>query len=344
MKCYIAVDFNPKVSGQKTSYRPLLEGLKEVTKEEWEFCGPGIKDRALHSFERYVKYFTFAWSLFYKRKSIGKLVSLQQFYGLLFAFFCSVFHVKKTTIVVIISFIYKTKKGILGRAYEKMVKKIVNSDYIDKIYVHSKNEVGYYAKIFSLPRKNLFEYLPLGIVDIGIDIETERGKYVLAVGNSNRDFSFIENSLLGQNYEVRIFSDEYPKHINGNVICNKSIPGREYTDILAKCLCMIVALKDENISSGQLVMLQTYAMGKPLIVTRTSGCAEYVIRSVAIAIPKNKYALIDAIKQLQEDEVMYQDICRQARKMFLDTFTLTKMGRQIGKFFSANINDAFEKN
>lgn len=334
MKNYLVVDFDPKKSGQTASFRPLLDSLKDNSGQEWEYSGPGIKNRALHSAERYIMYFFHAWRLFRNRKNISGIVSLQQFYGIVFAGYCMLFRVKKTTRNAIVSFIYKPKNGLIGKLYGALVRRIILSDYVDKLYVHTKNEVEHYVRQLDCSCVGYkFQYLPLGIVDIGKKEKQGNKGYVLSVGNSNRDFKFVEDALVNLDFDVRIYSDEYPSHINNNVICCKSVPGSEYVELLSNCFCMVIALDDENISSGQLVILQTYAMGKPLIITQTKGCAEYVISPPAITISKSKEELVDAINQLRRDSNYYEELCKQSRSIFNTRFSFVNMGKNIGHYF-----------
>ena len=62
--------------------------------------------------KRYLKYFAVAFKYFLSRKKYGAIVGWQQFYTLIFVFYCSLFRVKKRNTVVVLSFIYKDKTYI----------------------------------------------------------------------------------------------------------------------------------------------------------------------------------------------------------------------------------------
>ena len=66
---------------------------------------------------RYIKYFIFPIQLFLNRKKVKMVIAWQQFYGLIYAFYCRIFKVKKTNYLYINVFIYKEKKGIVGKIY-----------------------------------------------------------------------------------------------------------------------------------------------------------------------------------------------------------------------------------
>lgn len=59
---------------------------------------------------RYLKYFIFSFKIFLSRNRYQKIIAWQQFYGLLIAFYCRLFKVKKYPDIYIMTFIYKPKK------------------------------------------------------------------------------------------------------------------------------------------------------------------------------------------------------------------------------------------
>ena len=61
---------------------------------------------------RYLRYFFFSFRMFTKRNRYEKVIAWQQFYGLLIAFYCRFFHVKKCPDIYIMTFIFKPKKNI----------------------------------------------------------------------------------------------------------------------------------------------------------------------------------------------------------------------------------------
>lgn len=69
---------------------------------------------------------------------------------------------------------------------------------------------------------------------------------------------------------------------------------------LGNCYAVILPLDDENISSGQLVILQAIMLGKPAIVTRNRTVTDYIIDGYnGYVIEKNEESLIKMIKKLK---------------------------------------------
>ena len=52
--------------------------------------------------------------------------------------------------------------------------------------------------------------------------------------------------------------------------------GDDMLKIMARSHCVVIPLKDTGISSGQRVILQAMALGKPIICTDADGIRDYV--------------------------------------------------------------------
>ena len=143
----------------------FAQGIREKTGEKWEILcweNAGLKKNNLFNIKRIGKYFLYALKVFLKRSEYDKIISWQQFYGIIFAFYSRLFHVKKKNDLTIMTFIYKPKQGLKGKIYASFMRYVLRSGYIDRIIVFSNSEVAYYKKLFKI-EKELFVFLPLGI-------------------------------------------------------------------------------------------------------------------------------------------------------------------------------------
>ena len=91
----------------------FIKGLEEVTCQCWKVH----ENNKIYGIKRYIKFFTVALgTVFSSSHYEGKMVLCwQQFYGIAIAFFSRLFHVKKRYKLIIMTFIYKPKKGIIGK-------------------------------------------------------------------------------------------------------------------------------------------------------------------------------------------------------------------------------------
>lgn len=328
-KNYLLLDGPPKPDWIFKEYLEKTTGWKwEVKHAKSGFSDPKWK--------RLMKFFIFPLQFFFKRKEISSMISYQQFYGLIYAWYCSLFRVKKNHKLIITTFIYRPKTGVVGKVYHNFMKKIVNSPYIDKIICFSKAEPSYYEKIFNT-KTDLFAYVPLAVGDISArftHIKTSEEKYILSVGKSNRDYDFLVSVLGTERYPVKIICDSYKnEYLPAHIELYDNVYGDAYYEKLAECFCVVVPLADVHVSAGQLVFLQSMMFGKPVIVTKTDTVTDYILDGInGIIVEKEKECFRQAIERLYTDETMYDHLSEQTRKIFEKEFSLEKMAEKIGSF------------
>lgn len=343
-KNVVLVDFIPEDTFNFHQYLSRFTKL-DFTTIGWKNSGlrTGIHDEIA----RYIGYFTHAFSTFLKRKDYDFIVAWQQFYGLLFAFYCQIFHVEKINYLIIMTFIYKKKAGWLGIVYEYLMKKIVSSIYIDRLVVFSNIEIDYYAKLFGVPKQK-FCYIPLGIeerrplkkVDKSLDLP-DSPKFFLSVGRSNRDYKFLIDSLQNEKIGLVILCDYLKKDVDDKYIkVYTDKDGDDYLALLEECYGVILSLKDPYISSGQLVLLQAMQYGKPVIVTETETVIDYVEDGkTAFVISKTKGALLSAITRLLNDAELYYSMSTACRRRFDEMYSIEALAKQISELIKEGIQN-----
>ncbi|GHT27347.1 hypothetical protein FACS189432_03690 [Bacteroidia bacterium] len=282
-------------------------GLEAESGETWEiksYVSNEGRTNKIANLIRYGKYFYYSFLIFLNRNKHEKILCWQQFYGLLLVLYCRIFHVKKTFQLVIMTFIYKKKSGIIGHIYDSFMRYIITSKYIDRLIVFSKQEVAYYAERFAL-NKSKFVYFPLGIDKITGLTDNQallEEQYILSVGRSNRDYDFLLEALKGSPYAVKILSNTLHKPSLEKIeIYNNAFNG-DYFNYLYNCFCVVIPLINPKISSGQLTILQAMQLGKPVIVTESEGISDYIIHGYnGLIIKKEKQALLVTLQRLYTD-------------------------------------------
>ena len=227
------------------------------------------------------------------------------------------------------TFIYKEKK-IFRRLYYKFIKYAIDNKYVDYIICFSKNECAYYSKIFNIDSEK-FVFENLGIDKIKINTEYYDKNYIIAPGRSNRDYEFLIESLKNEKYDVKIICDILSKRKDGNIQIYTDVIGDKYYSMLKNANCVIVPLRDDKISSGQLVILQAMQLKVPIIATEAFGVKDYIKDGYnGLIIHKDKNELLKAIEKLQ-DKQFRQKIVDNAYKDYLEKYTLDVLGKNIGK-------------
>ncbi len=274
---------------------------------------------------RYYRYFIFPLKLVLKHPADWDcIVGWQQFHGLNYALWSSLLHRPKKERLIVMTFIYNPKHGLVGKIYHRYVKFCLSSGYVDRVVCFSSQECRTYAKQFGLP-ESLFTSLELGIdATEGADIVPHKGTYVFSTGRSNRDYDFLVESL-GDSYNLRIACPEYTPAVQGGSHTLEVLDncfGDAMLREMADSLCVVIPLRDTAVSSGQLVVLQAMRMGKPVIVTENDTMPTYIDHgTTGFIVHKDKRQLLDTIRLLDSDKELYERISRNQRAAFTARFT-----------------------
>lgn len=316
------------------------EGLEETSKIKFEThvmnANKG-RTKKIDNIIRYIKYYIFPLKLFFNRKKVKRVVAWQQFYGLIYAFYCRLFKVKKCNYLYINVFIYREKKGLIGKIYYKFMKYIVTSDYIDKMSTTSKSECELYSKIFGV-NVNKFVFTPFGVNSIEEKVRDikcdENEKFILALGRSNRDWNFLIDTLKNSEYKLKIICDELKvkeKYKNIEIINN--VCGQKSYEYIKKAFCVIIPIKNPEISAGQTVLLNSMQLKKPIIVTESRGLTDdYIVNGkTGFIIKKDKNELINVLKELYTSKELYNEIANNAYNIYKEKYSIKALGKIVGK-------------
>ena len=312
----------------------FVQGMEETTGLKWEVTSYVSNDRSskLMEIARYLKYFYYAFQIFTHRKNYDRIVTWQQFYGLLLAFYCRLFRVKKQFSLIVMTFIYKRKHGWLGNIYYSFMQFALDSKYIDKVVVYSQNEVNYYSNLFS--KADTFVFIPLGIetiTNLRIDKKLEQQKYILSVGRSNRDYQFLYEALKDTEFTLKILSNTVNLPPVNHIEIYTTIFDQDMFHYLNNCFCVVISLADPKISAGQLVILQAMQLGKPVIVTDSEGVVDYIISGYnGIIIKKEKEALITALNDLYSNDKFCRILSQNAQLEFDKKYSIKQLGNNVG--------------
>ena len=330
MKNIILVDYDPPRDWE------FQRAIEKSTSEKWEtirYVSNKYHGGKIQQLIRYLMYFWLPFKIFVKRKEYKKVLAWQQFYGLILAFYCRFFKIKKAPKIIVMTFIYKPKKGKVGKIYEKFMRYVITSGFIDKLIVFSDSEKQFYANHFKVSEK-LFISEKLGIEDEYSRFlkYIEKGNTYISAGRSNRDYQFIQKNWPEDEKKIEIICDTGDFQNTSNIEYITDCHDDKYLKKLAQACAVIVPLKDTKISSGQLVILQGMMFGKPVIVTKNETVCDYVIdKEDGFIIEKTGDELLKALDRIC-DTKEYMRISNNARKKFLDKFSLYSMGIRIGRY------------
>lgn len=287
---------------------------------------------------RYLKYFIFPLKVLVVRKRYGIIIGWQQFYSIALAFWCKLFMVKKSNIIVVGNFTYKNKKGFIGGVYRSFMKYSTNNKYIDYFHVPSYSYAEICCVELGIPKEK-FIITCFGIPDTSKkweNVTVPINDYVLSIGRSNRDFDFLvklwtENTF--SNDQLVLISDVYKPTmmLPTNITLINNIVGDAAVPWIKNCKMMIIPIDNGTICSGDTVLLSGMMFGKTVAVTCPSTLAEmYISHNVdGIHIMKNVTTASLVIRKLLDDDKHLNMLGIAARKKYLDSFSRFTMGKQL---------------
>lgn len=291
--------------------------------------------------KRYAKYFGVGFLYFLRRKRYGAVLGWQQFYALIFCFFCSLFHVKKSCFVAALNFTYKPKSGLLEKPYCWFMEKCVSPEYLDCLHVPSEGYADSFSREFGFPRDRIL-VVPFGVNDCyGAFSQLpppggfEKDSYALAIGRSNRDYDFLIRAWQGVPYPLVIISDTYKGHAEeGNIRILTDVAGADSYPWIANCGLMIIPIDDEAICSGDTVLLTAMSAERKILVTAPSALAQMYVEEGKNALLAEKNEEVFRAKVLEAlSSEKHSDLGMRARVSFLKRYSRSSMGEMITRCF-----------
>ncbi|MBQ8539559.1 MAG: glycosyltransferase family 4 protein [Ruminococcus sp.] len=295
--------------------------------------------------KRYAIYFFVGLKYFLTRKKYNAIIGWQQFYALIYSFFCSLFGVKKCNTVVALNFTYKEKNGKAQKLYKWFMKKCLSVKYLDYLHVLSYDYADIISCEFGFPRERIIVtsfgiddmYDELSCLDVPQGLSKE--SFALAIGRSNRDYDFLIKAWKDIDYPLVIISDKYKKkgELPKQVTLISNVTGEESYPYIANCSLMVIPIDDGSICSGDTVLLTAMSLKRKIIVTSPSTLAEmYVVdKENALLAQKDEQDFINTvISALHSKE--YKHLGDNARESFVKNFSRQSMGAVISDFINKN--------
>lgn len=186
------------------------------------------------------------------------------------------------------------------------------------IITNSSAEIPTLSQRLKLP-ENRFRYVPLNST-IPPEQKPLAGEgFILAAGRSLRDYHLFIEAVSGLPIPVVIIggSDDLLKtYIPPNIKLLRNISRNDYLDYMRRCTLCVLPLMETVRPTGQVVMLEAMAMGKPVISTKNMGTVDYVKNNeTGILVPPNN---IDAMRTAITSIINHPDTAAQLGCRALD--------------------------
>jgi glycosyltransferase involved in cell wall biosynthesis len=207
---------------------------------------------------------------------------------------------------------------------------------IDAVISYSKLELQNMQQVFGACKAAFF-YIPYGLHMHGSETvkpmsnEVDNSKpYIFSAGRSSRDYSTLIDAVKCLDYDLHIACD-----MNHEAFVQKNLrPGikildkcydDEYVEQLRNARCVVIPLNVDNISAGQMVMIQAMAFGRPLIITNTLTIQEYIKDSdQAILVERgNPEAMREAICRVMEDPAVSYRLSLKGLECYANYYSMS---------------------
>ena len=198
---------------------------------------------------------------------------------------------------------------------------------------HSVLEVARYQKLFA-GCGTQFVFVPWGgYVPSAAEIEAKAPappsdgvSRVVSAGRSGRDYPTLAKAVKDLPCRLTIICNAAAS-LDGVAASDKidilqDTFGMDYLAWLMRADVVAVPLRVEDISAGQMVMIQAMALGRPLVVTRTPTVGDYLQHEdTALLVPRGDApAMAAAIRRLLDDPEAAAALGRRAKARYAEMF------------------------
>ena len=225
--------------------------------------------------------------------------------------------------IVLCGFLFEQKKNKLYYEIRKYITRLMLKG-IEKIVVYGKKEVSYYKKIFP---NSEFVFIKYGIdYDNKSVYKSEKlpDKYMFSGGGSNRDYKTLIDAYNISHKNSKLIIATQPWRVEKYDIHDITVLGDVVTEnfgsVLGKSDCLILSLKDADISTGHMVMFQAMNLGVPIIVNDIPAIRDYVDEScVTFYETENYKELAEIIDKYSENYNDFKEkACRSIELYYRD--------------------------
>ena len=235
---------------------------------------------------------------------------------------------RKRVPIFLVGFIYTQRKSrLLTWLRQRYFKTVLHLS--QGIICHSTLETERYARLFDLPMAR-FGVVPFALnVERPDTLEIKEGGYALSAGRAERDYGLLSRAWSDMEKDLHIVCDTaaplQPIAPSPRIKLLRQCFGADFLQEIAQADFVVVPLKDPELSAGQMVLLQSMSVGKPVIISRTPTTEEYGehMESLYFVEYGSEAALREAIHRLAGDAELRARIGVAARRHYEQRHTVS---------------------
>ncbi|MBP7936276.1 MAG: glycosyltransferase family 4 protein [Phycisphaerae bacterium] len=195
---------------------------------------------------------------------------------------------------------------------------------LDCVIVHSAYDIPLAERLYGMPRKRLrfMRYARVAPRSAGLDAKygyLSRIPYALSIGSNARDYATLFEAAEGSEVPLVVVAREWNLvglDVPNGVQVYFNIPLVECDALMAECAYCVYTFDGSEPSCGQISVVSSLMMGKPVICTDVPGLEGYVEHEVnGLRVPMGDASkLRGAMQRLLGDPQLYARLQRGAQE------------------------------
>ena len=265
-----------------------------------------------------------AWRLFRRGGGYDVVVTMGSRTSLLYGLLCRIARRPARQILTEV-FIdpEPPRPGPVWRVKNRLFRAVVRRSL--GVLTNSSEEVRTMAVRYGLP-EDRFVYVPMhtNLTDLGRS-DADDG-FVLCAGRTLRDFDTLARAapaIRAPVVAVCGHGDLRGPNRPANLEVRREILRHAYLDLLRRCTAVALPLRPVPRSTGQVVMLEAMALGKPVVTNPAPGTLDHIRdgETGLLVPPGDPAALADAVNRLLDDRGLRDRLADRALAEVAENYT-----------------------
>lgn len=146
------------------------------------------------------------------------------------------------------------------------------------VLTNSSPEIGMIARRFDIPESRV-RYVPMHSNIHTPEFSELNDGFILAAGRTRRDYATLLAAAPQIGCPILIIAgtaDSFPSPLPKDVRILRDVSRSVYLDCLRRCSLLVLPLLPTERSTGQVVLLEAMALGKPVVASRVAGTTDLI--------------------------------------------------------------------
>jgi len=187
-----------------------------------------------------------------------------------------------------------------------------------------------------------FPWIETTFVFFGVDTDSfsppkimPDGDYAISVGVGKRDYHTLMRAWESIAFPLKIVGPDNMEIVRmKDVQVLPRVPIDQLIQMIIDAKLVVLPLEETRYSVGQMTLIQSMALQKPIVVSGISGIKDYLTDGVTCVVcrPGDPEDLREKVKLLLENRALAEVISKNARTDAISRFTEKEMAQNIGLF------------